>query len=233
MTQVTPIFSFPYPENTDAPDGPSQIHALALAVETSLNTTNGNVTGKQPLNANLTALAGLNATAGIVIETGAAAFTKRSITAGTGIGVANGTMAAANAVISVDAAQSGIVDNGTATAAGAHTIAVQKLQKWLTTPATSTTGIVIADIRITLGSVITVTAATGVVANGTSIGTMPAGYRPPNTIAFTGFADNSTTNHGVVAGIITTAGDIQIRNTSPNTTLPIGTDIYVQAQYNI
>lgn len=34
MTQVTPIYSFPYPEPTDAPDGPTQIHNLALAVET-------------------------------------------------------------------------------------------------------------------------------------------------------------------------------------------------------
>lgn len=37
MTLVTPVYSFPYPENTDLPDGPSQIHALALAVENLLS----------------------------------------------------------------------------------------------------------------------------------------------------------------------------------------------------
>lgn len=183
----------------------------------------------QPLDATLTALAGLNATAGIVIETAADTFTKRSLAAGVGIAITNPTLAAGNASISVDASQAGIVTSGTATTT--HTLAVQTLQKYLTN--NSSTGVVIADIRITLTVAIAVTAATGVVANGTSIGTMPAGFRPPNTIAFTGFADNTSANHGIVSGIITTAGDIQIRNTSPNTTLPIGTNIYVQAQFNI
>lgn len=33
MTQFTPVFGWPWPELTDAPDGSGQIHALALAVE--------------------------------------------------------------------------------------------------------------------------------------------------------------------------------------------------------
>lgn len=36
MTQLTPVYAFPYPENTDAPDGPNQIHAGLLAVENEL-----------------------------------------------------------------------------------------------------------------------------------------------------------------------------------------------------
>lgn len=36
MTQLTPVYSFPWPEETDPPDGSSQIHALALAVEGEL-----------------------------------------------------------------------------------------------------------------------------------------------------------------------------------------------------
>jgi hypothetical protein len=44
---TTPIFAFPYPALTDAPNGAAQIQALAQAVETSLNTTNSNVTANQ------------------------------------------------------------------------------------------------------------------------------------------------------------------------------------------
>lgn len=36
MTLVTPVYGFPYPENTDSPNGPTQIDALALGVEAQL-----------------------------------------------------------------------------------------------------------------------------------------------------------------------------------------------------
>lgn len=36
MTLTTPVYALPYPESTDAPNGPSQIGALALAVEALL-----------------------------------------------------------------------------------------------------------------------------------------------------------------------------------------------------
>lgn len=36
MTLNTPIYGFPYPENTDAPNGPAQFNALATAVEAVL-----------------------------------------------------------------------------------------------------------------------------------------------------------------------------------------------------
>jgi hypothetical protein len=44
---TTPIFAFPYPALTDAPNGAAQIQALAEAVETELNNTNADVTAVQ------------------------------------------------------------------------------------------------------------------------------------------------------------------------------------------
>lgn len=41
MTATTPVYALPYPETTDPPDGPSQMSALALAVETELAKLNG------------------------------------------------------------------------------------------------------------------------------------------------------------------------------------------------
>ncbi len=43
MTATTPIYGFPYPEDTDPPDGPGQIQALAEAVESDLDTVDDRV----------------------------------------------------------------------------------------------------------------------------------------------------------------------------------------------
>lgn len=216
MTQVTPIFSFPYPENVDAPDGPSQIHALALAVETSLNTTNGNVTGKQASDADLTALAALAGT-GIAVRTAANTWAQRTLTStGGSLTVTDAGGVATNPNLELTQ------NNGTATASGTNTMVVNLVRKY-------GANLVSADLRVTLGTAITVTPGTGSTTN-TGICTLPVGFRPPNTVAWSGYQDTTSV---AVCGVIQPTGVVEVRGTNPSSTLPIGTNIFVQAIFNI
>ena len=113
---------------------PTQRKTIIKDVDKWINSkteTDASLALKQPLDATLTALAGLDTNAGIVVQTGADTFAKRTITAGSGITVTNGDGVSGNPTFALDIPDGTIFDADINASAN---IATSKSQQVTITP---------------------------------------------------------------------------------------------------